>query len=90
MNGITHFANDVIAAQSEFHAESDLLEELAFRGDSGNAEVGAAHVDTDSVVRHNEREYQKTSRNEEEGARKTCYECLISGTWSNSDYCGQR
>ena len=52
MDGVTHFANHVIAAQGDFHAESDLFEKLALGSNGGNAEVGATHIDTDRVVGH--------------------------------------
>ena len=52
MNGAAHFVDDVVAAQSEFGAERHLFEQLPGGADGGDAQVGAAEVDSDGEIGH--------------------------------------
>ena len=53
MDGVAHLANDVVASQRDLHAQRDFFQQLAFRGDRRNPQVGTAHVHANGVVRHN-------------------------------------
>jgi hypothetical protein len=50
VNGVAHFADDVVAAQSDFHAEGDFFKQLAVGGDGCDAQVGAAEIDSDGKI----------------------------------------
>ena len=52
VNGVTHFADDVIAARGALGAEGDLLKKLAVGSDGRDAQVGAAEIDSDGEIRH--------------------------------------
>ena len=52
LDGVTHFGDDLIAAEDDFGAEGDFFEKLAVAADGGNAEVGAAEIDADGEVGH--------------------------------------
>src|SRR5579863_7716434 len=52
LNGVTHFGDNVIGSESGFGAEGDFFEKLAVAGDGGDAEVGAAEVDSDGKIGH--------------------------------------
>ena len=54
MNGLAHLAYNIIAPQGNLHPQSDFFQQLAFRGNRGDAEIRTAHIHTNGVVRHNE------------------------------------
>ena len=56
LDGIAHFRDHVVATQSNFGAERNLLEELPIAAHGCNAQVGAAQVDPDGKIRHDEKE----------------------------------
>ena len=58
MDGVAHFADDVVAAESDFDAESNFFEKLAVGADGRDAQVGAAEIDSDRKIRHDGKEYQ--------------------------------
>ena len=55
MNGVAHFADDVVAAQGDFYAESNFFEKLAVGADGRNAQVGAAEIDSDGKIGHGQK-----------------------------------
>ena len=55
MNGVAHFADDVVAAEGDLDAESDFFEKLAVGADGRNAQVGAAEIDSNGKIRHGEK-----------------------------------
>jgi predicted metallo-beta-lactamase superfamily hydrolase len=55
VNGVAHFADDVVAAESDFHAESDFFEKLAIRADGRDAQVGTAEIDSDRKIWHGQK-----------------------------------
>ena len=59
VNGVAHFADDVVAAESDFDAQRDFLKKLAVGADGCDAQVGAAEIDSDGKIRHDGEEYQK-------------------------------
>ena len=59
VNGVAHFADNVVAAESDFDAQSYFFEKLAVGGDGRDAQVGAAEIDSDGKIRHDGEEYQK-------------------------------
>ena len=58
VNRVAHFADDVVAAEGDFDAESDFFEKLAVGADGRDAQVGAAEIDSDGKIRHDGEEYQ--------------------------------
>src|SRR5690242_5692041 len=62
VNGVAHFADDVVASHGDFHAQGNFFEKLSVSCDGCNAQVGAAHIHANGVVRHNGREYQNEGR----------------------------
>ena len=61
VNGVTHFADDVVAAQRDFYAECDFFEKLAVGADGRNAQVGAAEIDSDGKIRHGQKGIRKST-----------------------------
>ena len=58
-DGVAHFRDDVVGAESGFSGEGDFLEKLPVGGDGGDAQVGAAEIDSDGEIGHG---WRKISR----------------------------
>jgi len=52
VDGVAHFGDDVVGAERNFGGEGNFFENLAVTGDGGDAEVGAAEVDSDGEIGH--------------------------------------
>jgi hypothetical protein len=52
LDGVAHFGDDVVTAESDFGAEGNFFEKLAVSADGGDAEIGAAEVDSDGKIGH--------------------------------------
>ena len=49
---VAHFADDVVAAESDFHTQRDFLQHLSVGGDGCDAQVGSAEIDSDGKIWH--------------------------------------
>jgi hypothetical protein len=58
MDGVAHFVDDVVASEGNFGAQRNFLEQAAVAGNSGDAEVGTAQIDSNGKIRHRGKEYQ--------------------------------
>ncbi len=55
VDGVAHFADDVVAAEGDFDAERNFFEKLSVCADGGDAQVGAAEIDSDGKIRHGQK-----------------------------------
>jgi hypothetical protein len=52
LDGVAHFGDDVVTAESDFGAEGNFFEKLAVSADGSDAEIGAAEVNSDGKIGH--------------------------------------
>ena len=52
MDGVAHFGDNVIGTERDLGREGNFFEKLSVTGDGGDAEVGAAEVDSDGEIGH--------------------------------------
>jgi hypothetical protein len=64
VNGIAHFADDVVASEGYLDAKSDFFEKLAIRADGCDAEVGTAEIDSNGKVGHGQKGNRKSLPND--------------------------
>ena len=58
VNRVAHFADDVVAAESDLYAKCNFFQKLAVGADGRDAQVGAAEIDSDGKIRHGGEDYQ--------------------------------
>ena len=62
MDGVAHFADDVVAAKGNFDAKSNFFQKLAVCADGRDAQVGAAEIDSDGKIRHGQKGIRTAAR----------------------------